>query len=303
MSNFALEQHGYYPLKINNEGLTGNCGLPSIDVLGLLMSDTYDGAQRLLGRRAKNIVGSDANRRSPKRIDWDGSRHSVKLQSGLPLSMAGEAPIVVPNSRWLAVQLWLKRVLIDIPLSALALIVLSPLLLGVAIAVRRTSKGPALFRQARVGLNGKEFMMLKFRTMRSDACDDTGLAQVVADDDRVTPIGRFLRATSLDELPQLWNILVGDMAIIGPRPMVRGQRAAGADYFEVVPYYDYRHRVKPGLSGWAQANGLRGPTTDLASATDRIDHDCAYVQNFSLALDVRIIFRTITREFLTGSGV
>ena len=118
----------------------------------------------------------------------------------------------------------------------------------------------------------------------------------------MTRIGRFLRNTSIDELPQLWNILCGDMAVIGPRPMVLGQRAAGADYREVVPYYDYRHRVRPGLSGWAQANGLRGSTEDLAAARRRIDHDCAYVQNFSLLLDLRIILKTIATEFLVGSG-
>jgi lipopolysaccharide/colanic/teichoic acid biosynthesis glycosyltransferase len=145
--------------------------------------------------------------------------------------------------------------------------------------------------------------MLKFRSMRVDAGDYSGVKQTVADDERVTPIGRFLRATSLDELPQLWNILVGDMAVIGPRPMVPGQLAAGVHYEQVVPYYGYRHMVKPGLSGWAQANGLRGPTTDLVSAKDRIDHDCAYVQNFSLALDIRIIVQTLAREFLTGSGI
>ncbi|MBN9316186.1 MAG: sugar transferase [Devosia sp.] len=224
-------------------------------------------------------------------------------QSGLPLWLSGGTPSVRPAGRWLGLQLRLKRLLIDIPLSAMSLIVLSPLLIGLAVAIRLTSKGPALFRQPRVGLGGSDFMMLKFRTMRIEACDATGLAQVVADDDRVTPVGRFLRATSLDELPQLWNVLVGDMAIVGPRPMVRGQRAAGVEYREAVPYYDYRHRVRPGLSGWAQANGLRGPTTEIKSAKDRIDHDCAYVQNFSLALDVRIIIQTIAREFLTGSGV
>ena len=264
------------------------------------MSEIYFGPQRVLRHRGRNIW---AGRTAPERVDWDDGRHSVRLQSELPLTLVDGVPLVLPDTFSLAAQRFLKRALIDIPLSAATLIVLSPLLFGLILAVRLSSRGPALFRQARVGLNGKEFMLLKFRTMRSEACDETGLAQVVEDDDRVTPIGRFLRMTSLDELPQLWNILVGDMAIIGPRPMVRGQRAGGVDYVEAVPYYDYRHRVKPGLSGWAQANGLRGPTTELTSAIARIDHDCAYVQNFSLALDVRIIFRTMVREFLTGSGV
>jgi lipopolysaccharide/colanic/teichoic acid biosynthesis glycosyltransferase len=268
-----------------------------------LVTDTYFGSQRLLRRKAGQASKDEFKRKTALVIDWAGPRYSVALQSGLPLSMTAGVPSAPREGVWVSVQFWLKRALIDIALSAMALIVLSPLLLGVALAVRLTSKGPALFRQPRVGLGGKEFMVLKFRTMKLEDCDETGLVQVVAADDRVTPIGRFLRATSIDELPQLWNILVGDMSVVGPRPMVRGQQAAGVDYYDVVPYYDYRHRVKPGLSGWAQANGLRGPTADLQSAKARIDHDCAYVQNFSLALDVRIIFRTIVREFLTGSGV
>jgi lipopolysaccharide/colanic/teichoic acid biosynthesis glycosyltransferase len=212
-------------------------------------------------------------------------------------------PVAPQASLARALQLFLKRVLLDIPLSLAAMVVLSPFLLAVAIVIRATSSGPALFAQQRVGLNGRSFRLLKFRTMRVEHCDDSGLAQVVANDDRVTPIGNFLRRTSLDELPQLWNILIGDMAIIGPRPMVEGMKAAGLDYRQAVPYYDFRHRVKPGLSGWAQANGFRGPTADMAAARRRIDHDCAYVQNASLLLDVRIIARTIVREFLTGSGV
>ncbi|MDB5539292.1 MAG: exopolysaccharide biosynthesis protein [Devosia sp.] len=199
-------------------------------------------------------------------------------------------------------QLRLKRLLLDLPLATLALLAFSPLLLAVSLAIGLTSKGPVLFPQWRVGLDGEMFRMLKFRTIRVEACDESGLNQVVEKDCRVTPIGRFLRATSIDELPQLWNILVGDMAVVGPRPMVHGMRAAGVDYREAVPYYDYRHLVRPGLSGWAQVNGLRGPTSDMTSAKLRIDHDCAYVQNFSLGLDVGIILKTIFRQFLTGSG-
>ncbi len=267
------------------------------------MSDIYDSAPQFYRLRDGNTKTPDPRIKGPATNDWANPRHSVTLKSGLPLSMTSGAPVVPENTRALRVQLLLKRVFIDIALSAVALVVLAPLLLSLAIAIRLTSKGPALFQQSRVGLDGREFKMLKFRSMRIDASDHSGVKQTVAADDRVTPIGRFLRATSLDELPQLWNILVGDMAVIGPRPMVPGQLAAGVHYEQVVPYYAYRHRVKPGLSGWAQANGLRGPTTDIVSAKDRIDYDCAYVQNFSLALDVRIIVQTLAREFLTGSGI
>jgi lipopolysaccharide/colanic/teichoic acid biosynthesis glycosyltransferase len=263
------------------------------------MSDTYNGAEGLLSTAPRLDV---AGRRTARQRNFAGGA-GVTFESGLPLAWQDGAPVAPSPSFGRTVQFALKRVLLDIPLSLMALIVLAPLLIGIAIAVRVTSAGPALFAQNRVGLNGRVFRMLKFRTMRTETCDDSGLAQVVANDDRVTRIGRFLRATSIDELPQLWNILVGDMAIIGPRPMVEGMQAAGMDYRDAVPYYDHRHLVKPGLSGWAQANGLRGPTTDLASARQRIDHDCAYVQNVSFVLDIKIIIRTILREFLTGSGV
>lgn len=228
---------------------------------------------------------------------------SYEDQSGLLLEMRNGAPAHPKLTRDRRRQFALKRVLLDIPLSLFALVILSPLLLFTSLAVRASSPGPALFRQRRVGLNGKTFSMLKFRTMRSETCDSSGLDQVVQHDARVTPIGRLLRATSVDELPQLWNVLKGDMSIVGPRPMVEGMRAAGVDYHEVVPYYEFRHLVKPGLSGWAQANGLRGPTIDIRSARQRIDHDCAYVQNASVMLDLQIILRTLVREFLTGSGL
>lgn len=263
------------------------------------MSETYDAAEGL-------IVSLPTEVAAPRPRSRTGQTEGVTrttLQSGLPLTMQDGLPVPPAPTARRRMQQMLKRVLLDIPLSAMALLVLSPMLVTIAALIRLDSKGPALFSQDRVGLNCKPFRMVKFRTMRQESCDATGLAQVVANDDRITPIGRFLRATSIDELPQLWNILKGDMSIIGPRPMVEGMQAAGMDYRDAVPYYDFRHLVKPGLSGWAQANGLRGPTTDMASARERIDHDCAYVQNASLLLDIRIIVRTILREFLTGSGL
>lgn len=267
------------------------------------MSDIYHGFERILRpdvgeAGATQSPGIASSRPQPRAKGTDTSH-----ESGLPLSFRDGLPVVPEASLARSLQLLLKRTLLDIPLSLAALIVLLPFLIGIGIAIRLTSSGPALFAQSRVGRDGRTFLMLKFRTMRAEDCDASGLAQVTPDDERVTPIGRFLRTTSIDELPQLWNILIGDMAIIGPRPMVEGMKAAGVDYREAVPYYDFRHLVKPGLSGWAQTNGLRGPTTDMAVARQRIDHDCAYVQNVSLMLDIRIIGRTIVREFVTGSGV
>jgi polysaccharide biosynthesis protein PslA len=155
----------------------------------------------------------------------------------------------------------------------------------------------------RPGLYGRPFEMLKFRTMYADAGDATGVKQTTANDSRVTPLGKFLRNKSIDELPQLINVLKGDMSLIGPRPHVANMLAGDVLYEELVPYYHHRYEMKPGLSGWAQANGLRGPTVDAALAKARIDHDLAYIQNFSLWLDIRIIVMTIRSEFFTGSGL
>jgi polysaccharide biosynthesis protein PslA len=228
--------------------------------------------------------------------------YSERDQSGLSLTFY-EGQLAAPvASQKRTMQLALKRGM-DVVLAGGALLALSPLLLTVGLLVKLTSKGEVLFRQTRPGLNGVPFELLKFRTMQEDSCDLSGIKQTTTDDPRVTSIGRFLRATSIDELPQLWNIVKGEMSIIGPRPMVYGMLAVGRDYHELVPYYDYRLLMKPGLSGWAQANGLRGPTDVAATAKARIDHDCAYIQNFSIGLDVKIIIQTLLREFVSGSGL
>ncbi|WP_041528814.1 sugar transferase [Pelagibacterium halotolerans] len=199
-------------------------------------------------------------------------------------------------------QLALKRVM-DVLVSAITLIMLSPAFLLIAVAIRTSSKGSILFRQTREGLNGKPIEIYKFRTMYIDRCDISGVAQTTSDDPRITPIGRFLRRTSLDELPQLFNILKGDMSLIGPRPHAFGMFAGGTTYERLVPYYKARQTMKPGLSGWAQANGLRGPTDNAIRARARIDHDLAYIENFSLLLDIKIIWKTLRQEFLGGTGL
>lgn len=224
-----------------------------------------------------------------------------KYLSGLPLQMRGGVPLLPPLSPARRLNLVAKRGL-DLVLCVLALVALAPLLLGVAALIKLTSPGPVLFVQYRPGYGGVRFPLLKFRTMHADRGDMSGVAQTQANDPRVTRIGAFLRRTSIDELPQLLNVLAGHMSLVGPRPHPVNMRAAGKLYQDLVPYYDLRLVMRPGLSGWAQANGYRGPTIDARSARARIEHDMAYIQNFSLALDLRIILITLRKEFLGGTG-
>lgn len=224
-----------------------------------------------------------------------------RQQSDLPLSRsallpATNTPVIARN-----LQLAIKRVL-DPLLALLLLLVFSPLLIGSAAAIALTSKGPVLISQMREGRNGVPFRIWKLRTMHHRMGDVAGLRQARADDPRITPFGRWLRRRSIDELPQLYNIIVGEMSLVGPRPHPIGMRAAGRRYDELVHYYHLRHVVRPGLTGWAQCNGLRGSTEDAELACARIDHDLAYIRNFSLLLDLRIIVQTAIRELPVGTG-
>lgn len=216
----------------------------------------------------------------------------VSHHSGLPVAFRNGRPdIDHPEKR--SSELAIKRAF-DIVLSALMIVSLMPWLLLIAVAIALSSPGPIFFVQTREGLLGRSFRIYKFRTVYAKHADATGLRQVEDGDGRVTPIGRILRATAFDELPQLFNILRGDMSLIGPRPHVPAMLAAEQRYDELVPYYALRLLAKPGLSGWAQINGLRGPTHDPDLALKRIDHDIAYVRNFSLLLDLKILLRTMT---------
>jgi Undecaprenyl-phosphate glucose phosphotransferase len=196
-----------------------------------------------------------------------------------------------PFSGWAAV---LKR-LEDIILSSLLLLLFGPLMLLLALLIRLDSRGPALFRQQRFGFNNNPITVLKFRTMHVDAAKDPQAPQARRHDPRVTRIGRFLRRTSLDELPQLINVLKGDMSLIGPRPHAI---AHNEYYAELIDGYLRRHRVKPGITGWAQVNGWRGETSDLAAMHERVKHDLYYIENWSMHLDLTILLRTLVVGFV-----
>lgn len=186
----------------------------------------------------------------------------------------------------------LKRML-DIAISISLLVLLAPLLFLIAIAVRLDSNGPALFRQTRLGLRGRPFAILKFRTMSVLENGDI-IRQATRHDPRVTRIGWFLRRTSLDELPQLINVLRGEMSLVGPRPHAK---AHDLYYGRLIELYWLRQRVRPGITGWAQVNGHRGETPTLDSMQARIDLDLWYVAHAGVGLDIEILFRTILIPF------
>ena len=226
----------------------------------------------------------------------------VSSQSGLPLVIGPAGPALPQKSLLRSVQLVAKHAL-DRCGALLLLILLSPLLLAIGLLIKLTSPGPVFFVQLREGRLGKPFRIVKFRTMHTAACDASGVAQTTAGDGRVTALGQILRRTNLDELPQLINVLRGEMSFIGPRPHPFNMLAAGRRYDEHVTYYAARLAMRPGISGWAQCNGFRGPTTDPQAATARIDHDLAYIQNFSLLVDFRAAWRTLAREVSGGTGI
>jgi len=183
----------------------------------------------------------------------------------------------------------------DIVLSTLLLLFFAPLMLLIAMLIKLDSRGPVFFRQGRFGFNNNPITILKFRTMLVGAADDPKVDQARRNDPRVTRIGRFLRRTSLDELPQLINVLRGEMSLIGPRPHAI---AHNEYYAEIIDDYLRRHRVKPGITGWAQVNGWRGETANVEAMHERVKHDLYYIENWSLRFDLLILLRTLIVGFI-----
>jgi putative colanic acid biosynthesis UDP-glucose lipid carrier transferase len=200
---------------------------------------------------------------------------------GLPVYSIYETPFAGPND-------WVKRAE-DIILGLAIIILILPLLLIIAIGVKFSAPGPIIFQQRRYGIHGDEIWVWKFRSMT--VCEDgPSIPQACKNDPRVTKFGSFLRKTSMDEFPQFLNVLKGDMSIVGPRP----HAIAHNEYYrKLVPGYMLRHKVKPGITGWAQVNGWRGETDTLNKMEKRVEYDLDYIRNWTLWLDLRIIFLTI----------
>ncbi len=226
-------------------------------------------------------------------VDIRLSAHMSKLRftpkaysyvGGVPVFDMADRPI----SDWNLVFKWV----FDKVVAIAALILLSPVMIATAIAIKLESPGPVFFRQKRHGFNNQLIEMWKFRSMRTDMLDASATKLVTRDDPRVTRVGKFIRKTSIDELPQLFNVLKGELSIVGPRPHALAAKADNQLYYEAVEGYFARHRVKPGMTGWAQIHGWRGETDTVDKIMQRVNHDLYYIEHWSLLLDLKIVAMT-----------
>ncbi|MGN6100796.1 MAG: undecaprenyl-phosphate glucose phosphotransferase, partial [Devosia sp.] len=226
-------------------------------------------------------------------VDIRLSAHMSKLRlASRAYSYLGDVPVFDvadrPISDWNLVAKWL----FDHVVAIVAIILLSPVMIATAIAIKLDSPGPVLFRQKRHGFNNELIEVFKFRSMYVNQADAAAAKLVTKDDPRVTRVGRFIRKTSIDELPQLFNVLLGQLSIVGPRPHALQAKAANVLYYEAVEGYFARHRVKPGITGWAQIHGWRGETDTLDKIMQRVNHDLYYIEHWSLLLDLYILVMT-----------
>ncbi len=229
--------------------------------------------------------------------DFAGYRYrssEISTIGANPVIMVGEQPL----KEWRAAT----KAAFDLVVGSLAFLVLSPLMLLIAIGIRLESPGPILFRQPRLGFNNRIFTCYKFRSMYTGMTDLLGDKQATRDDPRVTKLGKWLRALSLDELPQLLNVLQGTMSLVGPRPHPPNTKAADKLFTDVVANYAFRHRVKPGMTGWAQVNGWRGETRTVEQIENRVACDLTYIDNWSVWFDLKIILLTISREIFSRTA-
>lgn len=223
------------------------------------------------------------------RDDALARQNATKTSSASPEGRSEVGFPVRPLSGWRAV---VKRAE-DITLALAILAITWPVMLVIAAAIRLESRGPVLFRQDRVGYGNRPFHILKFRTLSGPGEDGWSARQVQVGDRRVTRVGRILRPSGLDELPQILNVLKGDMSVIGPRPHPPGLMVDGRHFDEIAPHYDARHVVRPGITGLAQVNGCRGATPTDEHVLRRVAYDIRYIQTWSLWLDLQIAVRTV----------
>lgn len=290
-------------------------GVPVVPVRGVVsisadvhqLSPCLNSAEMIsrLGELAKGLDRITVYSTSENRTKWAAVLKAMDIPceivlpelnnySALAISrFAGDSSLILTTGTLKWNQAFIKRTF-DILSSAIAIFALSPLFLVIALAIKFDSPGPVLFRQERIGLGNRRFMIFKFRSMRTDMADFSASRLTEKDDPRVTKIGSFIRRTSIDELPQLFNVLLGDMSMVGPRPHAEKATAGQLLYWEVDNAYWHRHVVKPGITGLAQIRGHRGNTFHEGDLQKRLDSDLFYVENWSFFEDIRILLKTFS---------
>jgi Undecaprenyl-phosphate glucose phosphotransferase len=283
---------GGYPLLGNLDDLINFVRNKRIDDVLVALPGVAE--QRTLDILNKLNVLPVCVRLCPDMIGFNFLNHEFSFYGGLPVLNVFNKPI----AGWDTVAKEIE----DRVLGFMFFVLLLPVMLVIAILIKLDSPGPIFFRQERDGFNNKVIPVLKFRTMYTDKLDSNAEKLVTKDDPRVTRIGAILRRTSLDELPQIINVLKGEMSIVGPRPHAKRAKAGGRYYYDIVAQYAVRHKVKPGITGWAQVNGWRGETDTEEKIIKRVEYDLDYIKRWSFMFDVRILMKTIIVLFLNKNA-
>lgn len=257
--------------------------LPSVDRVVITVPSTAQSRVRQLSEKLSSIPNKIVLAIDMQGFESDAT--TIGRLGSFPVAYVSGTPEDAKRAFWKRVQ--------DLIIAPIALILLSPIMILTAIAIKLESKGPVFFRQRRHGFNNQSFYCWKFRSMRTDMTDYKAEKQVVKDDPRVTRVGKFIRKTSIDELPQLFNVILGDMSLVGPRPHAIGMKTGNIESEKLVYEYAHRHRIKPGITGWAAIHGSRGPVNTKEDVETRVHLDTEYIDNSSLWLDIYIIFMTI----------
>jgi Undecaprenyl-phosphate glucose phosphotransferase len=293
-----LRRHGYDPVKIceissveiTSPGITASLRSKLTDIIHVARWEQIEDIYLLVRWSHHRIIDGvlEELRVLPISVHLIPDESTARFLN-YPLANVGDTRTAVLNRAPLTrVELAAKRCF-DVALATAALMILLPLMLVAAVLIKRDSRGPVLFRQERNGFNGKAFKIFKFRTMHVLE-DGPAISQATRNDPRVTRLGRWLRKSSIDELPQLFNVIRGDMSLVGPRPH---PKSLNSEYEKLIGNYAFRHHVKPGLTGWAQVNGYRGETRKIEQMECRVEHDLWYINNWSLLLDMRVLLQTV----------
>jgi len=274
-----------YPVLGNLKDLI-TCGRTGRGADEVLIALPWSAEQRLMSIMAMLSALPADIRLAPEFVGNEMLRRRTSFQYGVPMLRILDKPV----SGWAA----LTKYLMDYTLGGLFIMLGLPIILTAAICIKLESRGPVFFRQQRYGFNSQLIDVFKFRTMYVDQTDAAADTLATRDDPRITKVGAFLRRFSLDELPQLFNVLRGEMSVVGPRPHALRAKAGGKLYKDVIDEYAIRYKVKPGITGWAQVNGWRGNTETERDLVGRVEHDLYYIENWSIPFDLSIILRTVT---------